>query len=48
MLICYSDPNYIYFIAFVDHENRMIDTVSGILTLVAEILLETGFSVMAA
>ena len=32
MLIYYSDPNSIYFIAFVDHENRMIDTIFRILT----------------
>ena len=29
MLIYYSDPNEIYFLAFVDHGNRMIETVLG-------------------
>ena len=42
-------PNKIYFIAFIDHENRMIDIIFSIQTrLVSEILLETGFLVMAA
>ena len=38
-LICYI---YIFFIAFVGHENRMIDTIFRIVTrLVSEIFLET-------